>query len=296
MLATVKSLLYLGTILLVGAGVFAHFIGPGLISGASAVRRGSLGLGVLLGAVTLLVASSLDIALTIRTTLGFLDTELVSEYIRFTRHGRATTIRIGLILIVAVLSLSGRSHPKFWVHTATKATFVAAGVALLATFSWTSHAVVMQGQVPMVADLIHFGAAAAWGGSMLYLATLPHWRTRNPELIASVERHSKLGLVSVVGLFATGVYAGLLHIWSPTVLTNSPYGRTLIIKVIFVLLTVSVAAVNRLWFAPRFRDEQRSGSPGLTRRFGILVRTEAVLLTAILITTGTLTTSPLPHP
>lgn len=286
-LALTKSLLYLGAVLLVGAGVFAGLVAARTAPGASPLLpRRTLRLGALAGAALLLAASAVDVALTLRGVLGYVDAELIGRYLRGTRHGAATLVRTGLTVALAALLLAGAPRRRLggWLVGAL-------GLGLLATFSWISHAAAMGGTPPLLADLAHFAAAAAWGGSVLYLALSPAWSegAARPALVATLRRVSRVGLIAVAALFATGVYATLTHLQDPARFVASPYGFALYAKLALVLAIVGVAAFNRLSLLPAFL---RGGAPG---RFRTVLRAEALLLVAVFVATGVLTTSALPH-
>ncbi len=95
-------------------------------------------------------------------------------------------------------------------------------------------------------------------------------------------------------LFATGIYASLLHIERPDVLTATLYGRTLIVKLALVGVILGIAALNRWHFLPKL-SAHGYGTGALPHRFGRVLLLEAALLLTIFAVTGLLTTSPLPH-
>ena len=289
MLAATKALLFLGILLLVGGGVFARLTGAALWRGAPPAARRRLYGGVLLGATLLLLASGLDVLLTIHNTLGFVTSELAGEYLRATRHGNAVVLRLALLVVTSGTALPGSRSSSGGIRHATCILFGISGLALLATFSWTSHAVAMGGRLPMTADLLHLTGATTWGGSLLYLSVLPLWQGPQEPLREALGRLSGIGLVSVLLLAATGTYAGFLHIQSPQILSGSPYGRTLMVKVGLVAIIIAVAAYNRLRLLPEFR---RRGS---SKRLPAFLRIEALLVITVLGITGVLTTSALPH-
>ena len=180
--AVVKGSLYLASILLLGAGVTSRFV-AGSVRDDALARR--LRFGALIGAAVVIVGSIANLLLTVHGALGYLDVPLVQNYLANTRHGRATLVRLSLVLVVVVLALLGlrKRHVTAgggdvvrsgW--RVTDALSVLTGVMLLGTFSWTSHAAAMGGTPPLLADLVHFGAATAWAGPILYLALYPHWR------------------------------------------------------------------------------------------------------------------------
>lgn len=295
--AVVKSSLYLASILLLGAGVTSRFVLPSLRDAALSRR---LRWGVLTGAVVVLIGSGLDILLTLHGILGFVDMPLVQNYLMNTRHGRAILVRLALVAVVLALALTGLGRGNATAEdgnagrpearwSITNVLFVLAGVTLLGTFSWTSHAAAMGGTPPLLADLVHYGAATVWAGPILYLALYPHWHEHQPALRKAFQHISRIGLVSVLLLFATGAYTALIHMQNPERFVASPYGLALGAKLAVVLLIIGIAALNRFWLLPAFLNAERS------ERFRTAVRSEALLLVTVFVLTGVLTTSALPH-
>jgi copper resistance protein D len=278
--ALIKTLAYLGVVLLVGAGLFRYAMGPELLD-----KRmwGRLRLGALLGVALIVVASFGDVTWSIATILGRFDPATTWDYLLTSNHGRATLLRSGLALLLAVLTVSPRTYDP--------ALLTVPGVGVLATFSYLSHGTAMHGSSALLTDLGHFIAATLWGGAVLYTALSPAWGEpeRLPELNRVVARVSSIGLFSVLVLAATGVYASTMHLDAPALLATSAYGRVLSLKVALVVVILGIAALNRWWFVPALRRGHAQ------RRFGRILKVEALLLIGVLAATGLLTTSPLPH-
>ena len=280
MSAALKTALYLGTVLLVGAGVFRLVIGPEL---ALAMRR-SLRVGAVLGALLIISVSLADIGWTVFRLVARFDPALTWEYLYITNHGRATLVRLALTLPLALLVLGKRrwfSGPLFAVTS----------LGVLVTFSYLSHAAVLHGAAALLSDLGHFTAAALWGGAVLYTALSPAWGdpAQREALTKAVRRVSSAGLASVLLLTATGVYAGVLHLEAPELLATTPYGRLLSLKLVLVAVILGLAAFNRWAYLPALTQR------GATRGFARVMRLEALLLLTVFAATGLLTTSPLPH-
>ena len=289
-LALVKSLLLLGAVLLVGGGVTVAVVAPELAATGGALRRRVVW-GAAVGAGLLLLGSAFDIVLTLRAALGrWPASGLTSSYLSSTRHGQATLYRFVLVALVFSLTLvlSRRAAHRRAPTSELTGVYLGLSLFLLGTFSYTSHAAATGGTPPLVTDLAHFAAATVWAGPLFYLA-LSDWRDPyRVGLQAAFRRVSIIGLASVVTLFATGLYATLVHLQDPVSFATSPYGFALYAKVFLILVIVSLAAFNRFRLLPTFLNE---GSLRLKRT----VRTEGVLLVAVFLVTGVLTTSALPH-
>ncbi len=283
--ALIKALLYVGTVLLLGAGVFGRWIGPELIS--QNVRR-RLWVGSLAGAVFLIPGSALEVVSALSRALGAFDPSVVPTYLTETRHGNAVIVRTVIVLLLLLLGVAGRRR-----RAVDRLAHATLGLGLLATFSLTSHAAGLSAIPPVLADLAHLVAVVTWGGALIYLAWLPIWPTLGQprlQLIPAVQRVSSVGLAGVLVLVSTGLYAAILHIFGLTALTGTSYGRTLLYKVGLFTVILAVAAVNRWKLVPNLKQER-----ALTT-LGRLVKIESLLVVGVLAITGVLTSLPLPEP
>lgn len=290
--AVIKALEYLGTIFLLGTGVYRFLVVPG-------AKESFLPWGAWLGAGVLVVSSLSDIVWRLVEVLGRFDMGLTAQYFVTTGSGRLALLRIVLALL---LPLTFR-FPQL---------FAALSFVLLYSFSAASHATVLHGYPAFVADLGHFLAASLWGGSVLYTAL--GWPRLKGKRFRAITRVSHIGLVSVLLLSVTGVYASVLHLETPDMLLGSPYGIVLTVKLAIIALILGMAGLNRWYFLPKLLSEPQSyRSTGgkvtidasvagkravwaaLTRRFRYVLIAESILLLTVFATTGLLSTSPLPH-
>lgn len=279
--AGVKGLLLLSVVMLLGAGLYPRFVGS---FAPTKVNPWLLRMS-LLGAVGVVLFSVLNILTTLYRVLGYLEPSFVWDYTLSTNHGRATLLRLGLVIGLVGLQVRLRQAGR-----ASNALYVLMGTALLLSFSWISHNASMGGRLPVVADLVHFAAATAWAGAVLVSAFLPVWREANrTRLKVALGRVSAIGLVAVGLLIVTGLYSAWLHVGEPVALITTRYGWSLVAKVGLVLVILSIAGLNRWVFLPRL------GSSTDLTKFSRMLKVEAVLLLLVLGLTGLLTTSPVPH-
>lgn len=271
--AFIKASLYLGTILLVGAGGYRFFVAR------SMERSRVLLVASLLGFVLLSLGSVANLAQTVTNVLGRVDLSFIWQYATSTQHGRMTFLRLGLALfLIPIIAL-----PR-WPKVQT-VLFSLAGLGLLMTFSTLSHATTMQGTPALLADLVHFSAASLWVGAVLFSVLHKVWNSATFETV--MKRVSSLALISVGLLVSTGIYASIIHIKTFALLFGTEYGRILVVKVGVFSIILVLAALNRWYFMPNL----------LARRvpFQRMLLLEAFLLIAVLVITGLLTVSPVPH-
>lgn len=272
----VKASLLLTAALLAGSA-----LAPTLVGVAPAPRVWRVAMLVLTALVISL--SAYEIVANLGRLLGFVDWDNFVYYLQNTRHGNAALLRGGVALVLGALLLirpgEGLSLPKALL-----------ALALLFSFSYSSHAAAMGGAGPMVVDWLHYVAVAAWLGALLAVAASAIWTPAAHELRSeAVARLSAIGLAAVIAMAFTGVVSTLVHLSDPPTFVSSPYARSWLVKVAIVITVIACAGWNRLRLVPL--TLKRQGSNGL--RVGISV--ELALLAAVFVATGWLSTSPLPH-
>jgi putative copper export protein len=263
--AAIKASLYLGTLALLGPGIYQHLVS------FSVEHRHRWLVGA--GFVLVVTASILHLVNTVVNVLGRFDAPFIWQYANTTQHGSMIFVRLALALVLLIVSLSPQWRGKAVV-------FGLASLGFLATFAALAHATIMRGNVGLITDLTHMTAATLWVSAVLFGAFTPITR-------AGLQRVSSLGLLSVVLLVGTGLYAGLLHINSISLLVGSSYGRILLLKLTLFTLVLCLAALNRWYFMPRLLERET--------RFRQILLTEAFLLVGVLLVTAMLTTTAPPN-
>ena len=159
--------------------------------------------------------------------------------------------------------------------------------ALLAvTPSLSSHA--MSGHasrwLTLPADMLHLLGAATWLGTLAVMSSavgLDSGRLMSVLLA----RFSPLALVGATIVAVSGVVSSLIHVQAVTVLTMTPYGRTLLVKLCIVAGVVALGWHNWRRMTPRV-DEL--GNAAVRR--SILI--ELVLAATVLAATSVLVITP----
>ncbi|MFF4480371.1 copper resistance CopC/CopD family protein [Streptomyces sp. NPDC001520] len=119
-------------------------------------------------------------------------------------------------------------------------------VGLSATWAMAEHASVgLQRQLAMPVDMIHLIAVGVWLGGLASLAVT--LRAGEPIGRAAVRRFSRLAFGSVVALVVTGLYQSWRQVGSWGALTDTEYGRWLLVKVGLVAVLLGIAAISRRW-------------------------------------------------
>ena len=145
----------------------------------------------------------------------------------------------------------------------------------------------------VLVDWLHLLAVSAWTGGLFFLAFVLKKRitsrdseTATHALIASVKRFSNLAGVCVTLILATGSYQIWHRVGSLAALLQTPYGQTLMVKLLLVLSLLGLGALNRYRILPKLSQHAVAGSPVLigdaARRLLKIVSLEIALGLAIL--------------
>src|SRR5207247_1867667 len=167
-----------------------------------------------------------------------------------------------------------------------------AAAAMLAGITVSSHAV-GSGPAAAVLDWLHLLGTSLWIGGLAPLwLVLRHAPAADRASVARilVPRFSRLAAMAVGILLVTGVYSALVHVGSLPALTVTPYGRTLLVKLLFVILAVALGAYHRFVMRPRLEGPQPADHA--PRAFLRSLAAEAVLGAVILLAVALLTITP----
>ncbi len=126
----------------------------------------------------------------------------------------------------------------------------------------------------MPANVIHVVAMAAWLGGIAVLVFALRAATagvapeqRTPLLGTVVGRFSTLAGPALAALILTGVVQSLIEVGSWGALLDTPFGRSVLIKIAVAIVIVALGAYNRQKLVPALK--RLTGSPGQT---GVLLR------------------------
>ncbi|MFD5802171.1 copper resistance CopC/CopD family protein [Streptomyces sp. NPDC127020] len=238
-----RYLSYLAAALLIGIAAFVVLCRP---PDASALRRPLVaGWWTLLGAtLALLVLRAPYEAGT--GPADALDAGALADTLT-TRPGVLLLARLALLAPVALfLVRMGRADRHRERRPLTAAVGAVLALALASTWGAAEHASAgIQVPLAVASFVLHLLATAVWlGGLVALLVTL-----RAAPDAAVVARFSRIALVSVTVLVATGVYQSWRGLGSWQALTGTTYGRLLLAKVALVTVLLAAAAVSRRWTA-----------------------------------------------
>ena len=198
--------------------------------------------------------------------------------------GREWLVRAGLALVMLVC---GRCSARPLAAGAG----LAAGVGALLTRSASGHAAgIGHATLAIAVDWIHLVSVSVWAGGLVFLA-VTLGSLDEPSVTAYVlSRFSKIALLAVTALIATGLISASFHVAGATSLRSSDYGIVLIAKHLLFIPALIAAGVNLLVIVPRLRqatEPARVSALAASARRGVWVELSSVAL--VLVAAGALT-------
>ena len=218
-----------------------------------------------------------------------------------TRYGTWWLVRVGVLLVFAAVLLGSA---WWWPWRRRPATILAlvASAALPLPFSMISHAgAEPAGQATAVAfDYVHLLGASLWAGGLLFLVVslAPTVRDltaagRRVVLGRALPRFSLLALIAWGVMGFTGLYSAWLQVGNIPALTGTPYGQTLILKLILIVPLLALGAFNLVVVTRKLRcAETEERAEGWSNHFVSALIAEAVIVTLLLGVVGMLIGTP----
>jgi len=261
LLIVIRALHFAATAVTAGALMFravvaepaarhAGWTSPACASSARQVASIGLAIAVPSGVIWVLVLTMRMTGLPLAQALS---ADGLGAVIGETQFGQANAVRLVLALGLGACLVFDRS-------VLLRFGALAAGLGLAAGLAWTGHAGSTPdalGNLHVVADILHIGAASAWIGGLLLLARLlvvaggPQGPVRRAYEREAVNRFSILGMISVATLMVSGLFHACLLVGSWQALVGSDYGLLLSLKLVLFAAMLVFAAINRFWLSPK---------------------------------------------
>lgn len=273
----VRLVLYLGLVLLLGAGGWTLFAG-GEVPG---VRRHLPVVGWVMATVSSVALYGLYGAEAVAGTLADAFSPDVWGRIDATQTGRMILVRIVLLLVLGVLlALRSRREATWWSYAT-----LLAGLGALITLPAAGHPSATSPRALYIAlDMVHLIAIVGWMGGLALLGIGSGSWLQQERTQATVRAFSRTATVLVPVIVVTGVVQTVELAGGFDQITDTDWGRTLLVKLSVVSVLVAIGAVSR-WLVHQV-------GPGSVRR---TVIAEAVLGVVVLAATANLVTLP-PEP
>jgi copper transport protein len=245
-----------------------------------------------------LVANLIALMVQGATLTGGSLAERVWNTLTDTRYGELWIFRIALLAAMG-LALTLVSWQRPLNQRARTALVLGVTLVLPLPLSLNSHAAAVgEGRTAAIAfDYVHALAASIWfGGLIVLLGVLlrslggESETGRRGVLAMVLPRFSGMALVCWGMLVITGVYASWLHVGSLEALRETPYGRSLSLKIALLAVVLVIAAFNLLFITRRLLSSRPSNGDGRwMRRLSYAVSAEVVLTIIVLFAVGRMT-------
>ncbi|EKU59566.1 MULTISPECIES: copper resistance D family protein [Acinetobacter] len=276
----VKVILYLGIAFVIG-GAFCYFLLGRYVEIKETILK-YMTIGTGLGLFSSVLGFFILIGSFANTGLsGMWDSNYINILVN-TPTGHVSIIRsisFALLLIFMIVKLSKGTID---ISKTEGAIFTILLTPIVLSFSQLGHVT----NLPLFAQAllsIHVLVMSLWMGSLY-----PLWKTsKKINGLPLKERMHLFGQIAafIVGiLIACGLSIALLLFKDFNTLINTPYGHGFIIKILFVLSILLLAAFNKWYFTPRLQD------PKFAKQLGYAILFEMSLGLSILLATGYITT------
>ncbi|WP_151716553.1 copper resistance D family protein [Acinetobacter sp. TUM15071] len=276
----VKVILYLGIAFVIG-GAFCYFLLGRYVEIKETILK-YITIGTGLGLFSSVLGFFILIGSFANTGLsGMWDNNYINILVN-TPTGHVYIIRsisFALLLLFMIVKLSKGTID---ISKTEGAIFTILLIPIVLSFSQLGHVT----NLPLFAQAllsIHVLVMSLWMGSLY-----PLWKTsKKINGLPLKERMHLFGQIAafIVGiLIACGLSIALLLFKDFNTLMNTPYGHGFIIKILFVLSILLLAAFNKWYFTPRLQD------PKFAKQLGYAIIFEMSLGLSILLATGYITT------
>lgn len=276
----VKVILYLGIAFVIG-GAFCYFLLGRYVEIKETILK-YITIGTGLGLFSSVLGFFILIGSFANTGLsGMWDSNYINILVN-TPTGHVYIIRsisFALLLLFMIVKLSKGTID---ISKTEGAIFTILLIPIVLSFSQLGHVT----NLPLFAQAllsIHVFVMSLWMGSLY-----PLWKTsKKINGLPLKERMHLFGQIAafIVGiLIACGLSIALLLFKDFNTLIDTPYGHGFIIKILFVLSILLLAAFNKWYFTPRLQD------PKFAQQLGYAILFEMSLGLSILLATGYITT------
>ena len=267
--------------MLLAAGLFAMRViiaRPVAAVAGPALRTVSIALGVALAVALVAIPVYVLVATAGFAQRPWTDLAATVPVVRDSNLGRSFE---DLELVLALFAAAAAA--TLWVDTGARrqrstATLLAlagallAGGAALAVPGLAGHAAqTSPAALSLVLDWTHLAAVGVWLGGLaglLILALRSDGDARMEVLGLVVPRFSRVAVVSVLLVIATGVGASLIHLPTLSSLWGTSYGQAILVKVALLAAALVAGGINNARTTPRLRAalERARPQPGGVRR------------------------------
>jgi putative copper resistance protein D len=217
-----------------------------------------------------------------------------------TRPGFIWMVRHGLLIVLAAfLLLDGDVNTRQNWIAARGETFLLAALALVLLGSSGHLAAISESPWPQAVDMVHLFGAGIWAGGLPLLALLLYsasqqGATPDPYAVRTMQRFSRVALVSVLILVGSGIASAWLLVGGVAGLVGTTHGRLLLAKFTVLVSALLLAAASRAVLPTLSSPAARPSATA--RRMAVFIAIEAGLVLVLLgLATAMTETTPALH-
>ena len=204
------------------------------------------------------------------------------------RWGERWQPQAGLSLLALVAAVG-----SWWLPSVGWRLIAGATVLLWLTLPLTGHAIAFSTSVPWVVQSAHGLAVGLWVGSIFSIlavsTSLSAMHDGQNRFAALIHRFSPLAVAAVSAVIVTGLMTTWFYFDTPSQLWESLYGKTLLVKLGFILVTGAFGAYNWRCVSPKL------GSLDGTHALRKSARLEFAAAQLVLVATAVLVHLAMPH-
>lgn len=197
-----------------------------------------------------------------------------------TRHGQLLLALGVAIVFCAAAVVAVDLWPARWSLAVLGATGAAAMLAHVIAGHASAPSSLRPGNIAV--QWVHLVAIGVWVGGLAWLLLGSRGSAR-PERGAAVRAFSRVATVTLMVVLATGAARVVAEVGSLSGLFDTGYGRTLLVKVGFVIVLVALGALNHFRWVPALETNE-----GATRSFRMNSGGELAVAAAVLAATAVL--------
>ena len=211
-------------------------------------------IGVLIGQGLVIANDQWSQALSLSTLQG------LASGSQFGTYWTMRMVVVLIALVIAVFALVKRQRSRVIDGVMSWGNLILS-LALLIAIALSGHASAVGSNVliwSVLGDWLHLLAASLWIGGIFYVAViyLPILRDCLPRerirvLLATLARFSPLAIAGVIIMAVTGPLNAIVHMDAFSQLITTAYGRSLLLKVVFVIALLVTSVVHVFWLRPR---------------------------------------------
>jgi putative copper export protein/mono/diheme cytochrome c family protein/peroxiredoxin len=218
-----------------------------------------------------------------------------------TRPGFIWMVRHGLLIVLAAFLFLGGdvTARQNWIAARGEA-FLLAALALVLIGSSGHLAASSESPWPQANDMVHLLGAGIWVGGLPPLTLLlygasQHAATPDPYAVRTMQRFSRVALVTVLILVGSGIASAWLLIGGVAGLVGTTHGHLLLAKLAVLVPALLLAAASRA-VLPTLSSPTAARPSATTRRMALFIAIEAGLVLVLLgLATAMTLTTPARH-